>query len=234
MKPFSKLIALIAASCIAFLGTARAQLVTYQTLTTWSGSAITFDSGITMGETFNNILAVSSITYTFVTASTPSAAGTLSAAFGQWKVDPEHPNGAFVGTPFDFGIISIPSSSSWTDSVTRGSTVYPIYNAVFSFGSFYLTDPTKTYALMLTNTGADSSFALGLNNSNPFTYGQSYDGDGGYSNKDYAFSQIVLVPNDGHVVPVPEASTTAAFAGCGLVGILAALRRRQKQHKVAA
>jgi hypothetical protein len=244
MTSLRQFLFLIVASSLAFLGTARAQLVTYETISTWDGSVSTFQKSIstasTRAEIFTKVLAISSITYTLFPSSNQAAQGTLTAKFGEWNSTSK----ALVpGTITDFGSFTIPAYNLWTGSVRIYDPVDPIdlslysdysyYNLVFSFPTLHLTDPTKSYAMVLKNTtSSTSSYALGVNALDPFSFGQSFNGANTYD-EDYTFSQIVVVPL-GNIVPVPEASTTAAFAACGLVGALVALRRRQKQKLVAA
>lgn len=233
MKPIKKLLTLIlAAASLAFVGSAKAQLMTYETLSSWSGNVITFNSnGATMGQTFSNVTAISSMTYTFVSASNASAAGTLQATFGEWN------GSSFVnGTTTDMGIINVPSSSTWaTDpngaTLVRNATTYYAFNSTLSFNSLYLTNPSKTYAMMLTNTsGGATSFGLGLVlPDSGFSYGSGYPFSGV---GDWAFSQIVLTPAD--LTPVPESSTVAAIFGTTLVAGLAGFRARQRRKNAAA
>ncbi len=224
MISLHKFFLVLAASSIAFLGTARAQVITVETVSTWTGSFNAFgavgDASSVRAETFHYIKGISSVTFRFFTANATSLRpGLLSAKFGEW----DSATRSIIGTPIDFGILSIPAPNSWANStynpVTDLNSKY--FDQTISFGSLYATDPFKTYAIVLKNTVAQNiSIALGLNDLDVLSFGQSFDGLS-IANKDYTFSQLI--------VEVPEASTTAAFAGCGLVGVLVALRRRQKQ-----
>ena len=237
MKTLSRLILASLMVCGASVSVARAQLVTYQTVSTWKGSVITFNdpadptpplNGSFLAQTFSNVLGIASMTYNFFSASGISGAGQLQATFGQWNTATNQ----FVGPTVDFGIIDIPSSSAWTSTVKVGATTYSTFTSTLSFADLYATDPTKTYSILFQNTlvGA-TDFGLGLNNSNPFIYGGSTDGFGSNSTKDYAFQQIVVVPNDGtHILPVPEASTVASIFAVAFVAGLVAFRLRQRRQ----
>jgi hypothetical protein len=237
MKTLSRLILVSSIVCAALVNPGLAQLVTYQTVSTWSGSVITLNgqndptpplNGSYLAQTFSNVLAISSMTYNFFSASGTSGAGQVQATFGQWN----SATSQFVGSTVDFGVINIPSSSSWTSTLTVGATTYSTFTSTLSFASLYVTDPTKTYSILFQNTSNGATgYGLGLNNGNPFIYGGSTDGFGSNSVKDYAFQQIVVVPNDGsHTLPVPEASTVASLFAVALVAGLVALRLRQRRE----
>ncbi|MFA5262696.1 MAG: hypothetical protein WC378_02650 [Opitutaceae bacterium] len=235
MKIYTKFTALVVISCIPFLSTARAQLITYQTITDFEGSTLNFSksslAGSNKAEVFYNILGIYSLTYRFYSTSTASTTSNLSAKFGEWNAGTK----VLVGTITDFGVLSIPGPNSWTNTTSIEDefgdiTTFKYYDKTITFTSLYTADPSKEYAMLLHNTSTTSStpFGVGVTNSDLFRFGQAFTGTS-IMDEDFTFSEIVIIP-----LPVPEASTTAAFASCGLVGILAALRRRQKQNQVAA
>jgi len=248
MRAFSKFLPLVAAALVAFVGSASAQIITsYETQTDYSGSVTTFGASggsATKGEIFTNVSAVKAMTYNFFAGTAGiSSATTLSATFGEW-------NGvSFVGgTTVSFGTITIPASTdvSWASTLAVTGAAFNNYSYSFDFttlsGSLinatygYLTDSTKAYALMLTNTtGSVTNLGLGLNTADNPDYG--YKGFAA-SGEDWVFSQIVVYGGNQQLVPVPESSTVASLAvGAmvfGLVGFRMNQRRRAAVAPVAA
>lgn len=237
---------LFAASALAFSSLGRAQLQTYQTQSAYRGSMTTFLSeevGETMGQTFYNVSAVKSMTYNFFVgtgSSGVSAATELEAVFGEWN------GSSFVsGTTVSFGTIEVPASNSgqWTTLTNSGGT-YTTFayqfdlaslTSEFTHGTFgYLTNASKTYALMLTNTtGSETNLGLGVTNNNTaFAYGEGFDGSEYY--RDWVFAQIVVAPGNQQLVPVPESSTVAAVASAALVAGLVGFRLRQRRSALQA
>lgn len=239
MKPLTKII-FVAAILFALLSPARAQVQTYNTQPFYSGSTTTFSAGVTLGQTFTNVLAVHSMTYNFFlgTGGATSAVN-LTAVFGQW----DSASASFIGgTTVDFGTIPIPASEDWTETLNG---VYPTFEYNFDLTNpdllveypslldsvlGYETSASSVYALMLTNEGAATNLALGQSNSpNAFTFGQAYQGGGpGDYFRDWTFSQINVVP-----APVPEASTVAALLGAAFIAGLVGLRLRQRRQLTA-
>jgi hypothetical protein len=237
MNTSAKTISLLAATLLAFVTSAKAQLQTYETVSAWTGSNFTFSAGATQGQTFSNLYAVKSMTYNFFTTGV-AAATNLTAVFGQWN------GSSFIsGTTVSFGTITIPASNggSWsTLNTTYGlannvqTFAYTLDLATFSGspisgGSInsingYLTNPANTYALMLTNTGGNSNLGLGLTNSNVFAYGATQFGF-----NDWAFSQLVVSPTP----TIPESSTVASVAAGLLVAGLVGYRVRQRRNQSA-
>lgn len=236
MKALLKILPVCAAISLAFVGTAKAQLVTYETQSAYAGSSYTFGSNGTLGETFSNVSAVASLTYNFFASTSGSTSATnIHAVFGQWS------GGALVGgTTVDFGTIVVPASSSGWSTLTNDNGTFNTYAYTFDLTSLastyaglinqdygYLTSASNTYALMLTNTsGVNTNLALGLTNGDPFAYGATNLGF-----LDYAFAQIVVAPGNQTLVPVPETGTVASIIGgvfiLGLFGLRMRQRRRQ-------
>lgn len=240
MKTPAKILSLIAATCFALAAVSRAQIVTYQTETQtgYAGSVATFTSlGGTVGETFTNVSAVTSMTYNFFAGAGNGNTSTqtdLTAVFGQWD------GSSFVGgTTVSFGTITIPPStdSSWSSTLDITGASFRNYSYTFDLTSIssslvvpvygYVTNPSDTYALLLTDTTGGTNLGLGLNFSNPFTYGSAYPLGG---NSDYVFSQINVVPGSQAVVPTPESGTVAALLGAALVAGLVGFRLRQRRQ----
>ncbi len=234
MNTSAKTISLIAATLLAFITPAKAQLQTFETVSVWAGSNFTFGTGSTMGQTFSNVYAVKSMTYNFFATGT-AAATTLTATFGQW-------NGAgFIGgTTVSFGTINIPASNSgfWSPlNTTYGlanninTFAYTLDLATLSSGLIdttygYLTNPGSTYALMLTNTtGSATNLGLGLTNTDAFPFGAT-----NFGFNDWAFAQLVVAPTN----PVPESSTVASVATGLLVAGLVGYRVRQRRNSAGA
>ena len=88
----------------------------------------------------------------------------------------------------------------------------------------YMTSPSNTYALMLTNSGGASNLGLGLTNSNVFPFGAT-----NFGFNDWAFAQLVVAPTN----PVPESSTVASVAAGLLVAGLVGYRLRQRRNQAA-
>lgn len=239
MNIFAKTGTLFAASALAFSGVAQAQLQTYQTQTAYKGSAITF-TGETLGETFSNVSAVKSMTYNFFKGSNAgsSTATPISAVFGEWNST----NLDFVtGTTVSFGTIVVPASSAGWTTLTNGFGTYNTYAYQFNLSALssplinpalgYVTNSTKTYALMLSDLSDGSTgLALGLSNTNAFLYGGASE----FGNKDWTFAQIVVAPGNQQLIPVPESSTVAAVGSAILVAGLVGFRLRQRRAAVQA
>lgn len=233
MNTSAKTISLLAATLLAFLVPAKAQLQTYETVSAWEGSNFTFSAGATRGQTFSNLFAVKSMTYNFFTTGT-AAATNLTAIFGQWN------GSSFIGgTTVSFGTITIPASTdtvAWQTLNTTYGTTNNIKTATYTFdlatissvlidSTFgYFTNPSNTYALMLTNSGAASNLGLGLTNSDVFAFGAT-----NFGFNDWAFAQLVVAPTN----PVPESSTVASVAAGLLVAGLVGYRVRQRRNQVA-
>jgi hypothetical protein len=224
MKPFAKILCVSTAALLACLNSAKAQLVTYETISAYDGSSITgfgtLVSNSTRGETFTNIEAISSLTYNFFKAGTNSTSASFSAVFSEWNA-----GNSTWSTLQNFGSFTVPASTSW-GSLTNTNGTFATFAQTFSFGSLLITDPTKTYALLLTNTtGTNTNFGIGTV-FDSFTYGSTAVIDGG---NDYTFSQIVVVPG-GNTVPVPEPATIASlFAATFVVGLVSFRVRQRRQ-----
>ncbi len=242
MKPLSKLLILAAAVVAAFSPFAKAQLVTYETQTGYTGSSLTFSTfGGTMGQTFSNVSAVASMTYNFFSGTGNggvSSATALTATFGEWT------GSSFVGgTTINFGTINVPASTDplWDSTLSITGASYKNFSYTFDLTSVssslinatygYLTDSSKTYALLLVDQTGSTNLALGGNFANNFTYGAAYPLGG---SSDAVFSQIVVAPGSQQLVPVPEASTVAAIIGGSFAAALVGLRLRQRKQMIAA
>ncbi len=254
MKP-SRFVSLFAATCFAFVLSAEAQIVTYQTQTGYGGSTTTFLDSASKTQVFTNVSAVTSLTYNFFAGSANSnstqSSTLLSAKFGEWNG-----TGGFVAdTVVDFGVIAIPPTSdpAWTNTLGYIDPVsqQPVNNGTyrntsvtFDFTSVisglvhsefgYLTNAAKTYGFMLTYVSGDTNLALGDNGSSTFTNGYVYNSNLGSLSyllpNDYVFAAISVVPGNQELVPVPEASTIASIAGAVLVAGLVIARTRQRRQ----
>lgn len=229
----TSLLTTIAVAAIACTS-ARAQLQTYDTRPFYAGSAITFNANGTLGETFTNVSAVKSMTYDFFAGTGGNSVDTqVTAIFGQWN------GSSFInGTTVSFGTITIPAATSgqWAPTLTNGpaSNTYANFAYTFDLTTLssslinstygYLTDPTNTYALMLTNTAGATGLALGLTNTDAFAFGATNLGF-----NDWTFAQIVVAPGSQNLTSTPEPATVAALCGLALVGGLVLLRMRQRQ-----
>lgn len=247
MKPANLL--KIAAISIAFVSSSLAQLVTYTTQPAYQGSVVTFAGGGTLGQTFTDVYAVAYMTFNFFAGTgsggTVNTTTDLVATFGQWNG-----SGFVAGTTVDFGTISIPPSSAWTASLSNGQGTFPTYQVTFDLTDAlvnspvadsvlaspvssssildpvwgYSTDPSYTYALMLTNSGGASNLGLGLTNFDAFQYGAT-----NFNFNDWTFAQIAVATTN----PVPEASTVAAMIGAAFIAGLVGLRIRQRRQLAA-
>jgi hypothetical protein len=226
----------------ALVGSASAQLQTFETQSAYRGSVITFIPGDTRGEIFSNVSAVKSMTYNFFVgagASGVSSSSNFEATFGEW----DSTNEAFVaGTTVAFSTINVPASDSgnWT-TLTNGSGSYSTFAQAFDLSTLsselisptfgYLTSSSKSYAMMLTLNGSVApNLGLGQSNNNAFAFGISSDNP----LRDWTFSQIVVAPGDQQLVPVPESSTVALAATGALVAGLIGFRVRQRRRAAAA
>jgi len=226
-----KALATLAAILIASVSPVHSQIVTASTLPDWSGSLITFSAGQKMGQTFTGVIAVQSMTYTFLTAAASnSAAGQLTATFGEWN------GGSFVGTPTSVSTITVPASATWESSLTVNSTNYKTFDAPIdlSFTLHANLNPTLTYALMLTSE-TNTGFGLGIisNGSDEFTYGYGFPWGNQFTGADWTFTQIGVVPEGNELPTIPESSTVAALLGAALVGGLVTFRLRQRRQQLA-
>lgn len=242
MKTIAKYSGLLAAICFAFVGVARAQLVTISDDTgNWTGSVIAFNgtgqSFVSEGEGITGVKALEAVTYTFMsTAPTSATGGTLDASLVLW-------NGANNGTYTtvqSLGSVTIPPPDTWSGSLSYGATTAVTYQQSFdlSFTNTANLNPSATYMVLLTNTSAGSlSFGLGedtIGASGPGTQylnGAEYiksSGLVGIDAGDWTFSDVSLVPS-GNTIPTPEPTTVAAMACALLVGGLVIYRLRQRQ-----
>ena len=242
MNLFSKSAVLLSAGMLALAGVAQAQLQTYQTQTIYNGGVVPFNTSATMGQTFSNVSAVKSMTYNFFSGSGGVTGSTsLGAVFGEWN---SSTNSFITGTTVDFGTIVIPATG-WTSIAGNGGpgSPFPTYEysfdlstiqSAFTHSTFgYLTNSTKTYAMMLTNQGATTGLGLGLTSSGSlFTYGVAFDGEDYY--RDWTFAQIVVAPGNQTLVPIPESSTVATLGSAMLVAFLVNSRMRQRRSNPQA
>lgn len=218
---------LLATGLVGLVGSASAQVQTFDTRPAYSGSVFTFNGG-TFGQTFTGVYSVKNMTYNFFAgAGGVSAATNLSATFGQWN------GSSFVGgTTVSFGTINIPASNSGWSLLANNTSPggpYSTYEYVFDLTTLispmisasygYNTSPGNTYALMLTDLTGGTNLGLGLTNTNAFAYGATNIGF-----NDWTFSQISVSTS-----AIPEASTVASLAALALVAGLVALRIRQRR-----
>jgi hypothetical protein len=243
---------LLAATCFAFAGVARAQFVTISDDTSdWTGSVTTFNGTgqnyQSEGEAVTGIMALQSVTYTFMsTAASSNTGGTLSASLDIWNSS----TGAI--TPVQsLGTVTIPAPDTWSGSLTYQQITAVTYQQSFdlSFTDVNNLNPSLDYVVLLTNTGAGSlSFGLGdvtTGVSGPgsqYLYStalqggaleQSHSGAVGDTGNDWTFSDVTVVPGGGFI-PSPEPITVAAWAGVILVAGLVFFRLRQRQGAAAA
>jgi len=243
MSTLVKSLFVFTAALFAFAVSAQAQLVTYETQSAYDGSSITFTasgSNASRGQIFTDVSAVAKMTYNFFTGTSGNAtATTLTATFGEWNTA----TNTFVsGTTVSFGTITIPASNSgsWT-TLTNANGTFITYEYAFDLTTLtsalvnsqygYLTDSTKSYALMLSNTtGVATGLALGLTNDDVFAYGSAR----GFSDYDWSFSQIVVAPGSQSLTPIPESGTVASIAVGVMVAGLVGFRMNQRRRVSAA
>lgn len=231
MKTPARLLFVFLALC---LGTrSYAQLQSFSTHAGYNNSTNAFaDFGGSLHQTFTNVSAVHSMTFNFFTSS-GTAGSTFSATFGEWTGTSFQ-----AGTTVSFANFTVPASGAWgapqsignfngisfTQSFNFTSLASPLVNAHYG----YVTDFTKTYAMLLTDQNGSTTLSLGVNNSNfgnPFAYGTTNTLSG-----DYVFSQISVLPGNQELVPVPEPSTYAAAVGALFVTGLVFARTRQRRR----
>jgi|GEM_PF-1964317 hypothetical protein len=245
MKPLSRFL-VSAALFVALFGSAQAQLETYQTVQPdpnkgtpgYNGSVDSFDGFdvVAQGQLFSNVLAIESMTYNLFTTGTP-AETVLLATFGQWDTT----TNSFVGPTLEWEKSIL--TSGW-NTLAIGANSYTTFtldlNLVEKHGSLYITDPSLTYAMILSQvTPGNLDFGIGKTTNAAFGYGYGIqiDDSGGATtlNRDFTFSQISLVPNEEgyQLPPVPEASTVAAMIGAAFIAALVGLRLRQRRQLAA-
>lgn len=215
---------LFVSAVFAVAGSARAQVVTYETISQWSGSVITLTSGQSYAQTFSNVLQVESMTYKFASYNnTSSSATTFSAAFVEWNVG-SNTAGALVQ---NLGTINLPPSNTWTEfttfTVDGEDTNIFTYELPITLNA--ITSASTTYALVLTANQQRNNLGFTLTNNNAFNHGHAV----GYSAFDWGFSQIAVEP-----APIPEASTVVSLMGVCFAAGLVGLRLRQRRQLAAA
>lgn len=256
MKLFSPLLALGVATSLAFVAVGRAQIQTYETISSYSGSSQwSILNNRAAGELFTEVLGIQSLTYNFFNNGSSSATQ-LSAKFAEWNgTGTPNFNGSITTvnsrftTLVDFGTFTVPqftggAEDGW-ESYTNDFGTFDTFEKKFDFeflpeavNGIFALDGSKTYALIISNTsGATTSFGIGLvakpedEEILPNTFVNGYAGIGNNSfGTDYTFSQIAIIPTSA----VPESSTVAALLGCGLVAALVGYRIRQRRQSSPA
>jgi hypothetical protein len=222
---------LLAFAAFAITPFSHGQLVTMTNIDSYAGFQGSLAQFATSGslasryQTFSNVSAVTSMTLNFFTSSTTTGS-TFSATFGQWN------GSAFVGPTSTFANFVVPGSNAWPNQTIdqfSGPTFQKTLDLTSLVGANatygYLTDYTKTYAMVLTNIGGGTGISLGVNETNPFSFGQASNG----SSNDYVFAQMVVYEGNQPLVATPEASTVASIVGAALVAGLVFLRMRQRR-----
>lgn len=219
-----KLINFIAVACLGLgcVGSSKAQLVTYETISRWSGSLITLSAHTTYAQVFTNVRQVESMTYLFASYNNTGTLGRdFTASFVEWNPT----TNTVANVLHSFGTISLAAPNTWNsaDSITivgdEGPETY--FTNKLTLNIHQITSPTKTYALLMTSQSTTSKVGFTLTNNNAFAFGYAL----GYSAFDWGFSQLVVEPG-----PVPEASTIAAVLACALVAGLVGFRIRQQRR----
>lgn len=231
---FSLLIALF--GCVVTLALpARAQVQTFETISASSGSVTAFTTGKALTQTFSSLTLVQSMTYRFASASPAHFSGTtLNAYFTEWNPT----TNTSVGSALLSTSITIPNYASFADFGGE----FDFYRGFdYQFTLNQVTDPSKTYAMVLVGTSPTTIGLLNIDNADLFAYGSnSYrQGVASFSSLataattlspglDWGFSQIAVVTYSA--TPVPEPQTAAAVLAvmfvAGLVGRRLWLQRR--------
>lgn len=222
MSTVTKTLSIFAATLFAFVGSARAQLVTYETISSWTGSVITLTSGQAYAQTFSNVSQVASMTYLFASYNNVgTAAATFSASFVEWNTT-TNTAGAVVQS---LGTLTVPASNTWTDFVAGDEGSIYTYGLEVTLNE--VTDPLKSYALVLTSNQTRTLMGFTLTNSDAFSHGYAYS-NGNYTGLDWGFSQLVVEP--AGLTPIPESGTVAGIAAGVLVAGLVGFRLRQRKQ----
>jgi hypothetical protein len=227
MKTFARILSLSAALFVAFATTAKAQLTTFETISSWTGSVYTFTANRVYAQTFSNVLQVESMTYRFASASNSAAALNLSASFVEWN-NTSNVSTAIGSVVQNVGSITVPATSTWSyDSDLN------VYYFDYTITLSQVTNPSLTYALVLTST-TSSTIGLSFSNDDSFALGDNVrqtNAGGALTNlgTDWGFSQLVVEP-----APTPESGTVAAIAGALLVAGLVGFRLRQRRQPALA
>ncbi len=237
-KVLTPLAVLLGLSALA--ATSSAQLVTYETLSTWNGSVQTLNANAAYVQTFSNVTEIQSMTFRF-TASSSSTLSSVNAYFAEWDSSTNAVVGAQLMTLGSGGVVSVPASGDWTTTfVDSNGTSHTGFD--YQFNLNYTTDPLKTYALILNTSTATGVGIASVIPSTTFAYGSAATIFGGVTDynslatagatngayslsyQDWGFSQIVVAP---YVSPIPESRTAAALFSVMFVGMLACRRRYQ-------
>lgn len=239
MKILLSRILFLAAVGLASTVSSQAQVSTLSTTDNFSGGTIPIGPNGVYGQTFTNIEAISSFTYNFFSAGNSNATK-LSAQWAVYNGSGSMSSLANWTTIQTFPEINIPAfvsanTNGWTQFSNGHGGPYNTYTVEMNFsgpGGWLITDPSLTYALLLTEqNGITAGATLGWDSMNEFTYG---DASVGFSSAfDYTFSNIVYVKG-GEIVPIPETSTVASLSAAALVAALVVFRIRQRRQLALA
>ncbi len=237
MKITSSIIQVLLGCFVALALPARAQLQTFETVSGSEGSVTTFSTDKALIQTFANLSLVQSMTYRFASTSGSNFAGTtLNAYFTEWNPT----TNTSIGAAFSSSSVSVPNFNSFTTYSTVGGD-YRGFDYQFTLNQ--VTDPTKTYAMVLVGTAPTSIGLLNIDTVDQFSFGdnRSRSGISSFSSLatagptqspgfDWGFSQIAVTPYAASPVPEPQtaAAVIAVLFVAGLVG------RRIVQRRQAA
>lgn len=213
---------LLAATSVALAMSAhraQGQIETFQTLTSYNGSAIIgFTGGNTaLAQTFNDVLELQSVTFRITNTGTDSGSQNFAAYIVQWNTAtgqasplstftaPTNPNATLVSganptdvtssepaTPFEtFTVPPVGDSNSYGSWATDTFQSGGNYNGFDVTLNFdQYTDPSLTYGIILVDTTDASGLGLLDVNSNPDAF--TY----GYGLQDQGDSTLTAMEND--------------------------------------
>lgn len=248
MKTYTLKPARLLVAALALIGlSASAQIITtFETISDYTGSTISFANNRALTQTFSNVLQVQSMTYRFVrTSGAATAADTLNYYFVEWDTNTNR-----ATTLIQSGALSVPGIGSFTsynypDPDTNDPIPYMGYDYLFNL-NFTTGVASKTYAMILVGTSGSSDLSMQLIDTNDnFQWGSAYRTDltngytfstmqstsgSGYApaGTDWGFAQIVV-----ELGPVPEPATAAAGIGAVLIAGLVGFRTLQRRRALA-
>lgn len=230
---------LSAALALASTASSFGQVITFETMTAWTGARSTLLTNGAIVQTMKlpeETPAIHSMTWRFTTPTTVTATSSIEAYFVQW----------FPGddpTTLDVVEQTGPTGSIlWSQAITL-----PTYTGTYDLKLTpnLLTDASKSYAMILRGVNMSTGVQVAnVDDSDAFIYGQNHRLASGATSFaalsglsytapgfDWGFYQIVIA--DSILTPIPETGTVAiVFAGALVAGL--GLRRRRHAESRAA
>ncbi len=217
-----------------------ASLITsFETLSDYQGSDISFSTGRALTQTFTNAVYIQSMTYRFVRTSGTGSVN-LNYYFAEWDTLTNKATNLISS-----GSISVPPLASFTTYTYNDGIDDIDYSGYdYQFNLNYASNASTTYAMILVGGAGSTSVKLQLiDGSDNFPYGGAYRTDGitSFANltttagsaynpigTDWGFSQIQV-----QLAAVPEPATAMLALGLFIVAGLVGLRLHQRRRTQA-